>query len=75
LKLVCSFWQIAKLQEFFINYRIGSHKHFDKLLLLPFLLLLLLLSSFFFRDEELGWMDDEKQYEMNGWKGRPNRQT
>jgi hypothetical protein len=30
LKLVCSFWQIARLQEFFINYRIGSHKHLDK---------------------------------------------
>jgi hypothetical protein len=40
-KLVCSFWQIAKLQEFFINYRIGSHKHLDKLLLQPFVLLLL----------------------------------
>jgi hypothetical protein len=35
-----SFWQIARLQEFFINYRIGSHKHLDKLLLLPFVLLL-----------------------------------
>ncbi len=42
LKLVCSFWQIARLQEFFINYRIGSHKHLDKLLQPPFVLLLLL---------------------------------
>ncbi len=39
-KLVCSFWQIARLQEFFINYRIGSHKHLQKLL--PFVVLLLL---------------------------------
>jgi hypothetical protein len=28
------------LEEFFINYRDGSHKHLDKLLLLPFILLL-----------------------------------
>ncbi len=41
LKLVCSFWQIARLQEFFINYKIGSHKHLDKLLLPPFVVLLL----------------------------------
>jgi len=42
LKLVCSFWQIARLQEFFINYRIGSHKHLDKLLLPPFVVVPLL---------------------------------
>ncbi len=55
-KLVCSFWQITRLQEFFINYRIGSHKHLDKLLLPP----LVVPSSsiiFFFRDEELRWRD------------------
>jgi hypothetical protein len=28
------------IEEFFINYRIGSHKHLDKLLMLPFVLLL-----------------------------------
>jgi hypothetical protein len=26
---------------------------------------------FFFRDEELGWMDDEMDDGMDGWKGRP----
>ncbi len=40
-KLICIFWQIARLQDFFINYRIGSHKHLDKLLLPPFVVLLL----------------------------------
>jgi hypothetical protein len=72
LKLVCNFWQIARLQEFFINYRIRSHKHFDKLLLPPFVLLLLLF-IFFFRDEELGWMDNGidgwMDNEIDGWKG------
>jgi hypothetical protein len=28
------------IEEFFINYRIGSHKHLDKLLMLPFVVLL-----------------------------------
>jgi hypothetical protein len=26
---------------------------------------------FFFRDEELGWMDDETDDGIDGWKGRP----
>jgi len=71
LKLVCSFWQIARLQEFFINYRIGSHKHLDKLWINCCCRHSLSSSSsiiFFFRDEELGWMDDR----TDGWKGRPD---
>ncbi len=56
LKLVCSFWQIARLWEFFINCfcRHSSSSSSPSII-------------FFFRDEELGWMDDG----TDGWKGRP----
>jgi hypothetical protein len=61
------------LQDYrsFINYRIGSHKHLDKLLLPPFVLLLLLFHHLLLRDEELGWMDDGTDDGTDGWKGRP----
>ncbi len=57
-KLVCSFWQIARLQEFLINYKIGSHKHLDKPLLLPFVLLL-------FHHLLPGWGTS-----MDGWRNK-----
>ncbi len=61
LKLVCSFWQIARLQEFFINYRIGSHKHLDKLLLSSWVVVVLLFHHLFLS----GWGTW-----MDGWQDR-----
>jgi hypothetical protein len=72
-KLVCNFWQIARLREFFINYRIGSHEHLDKLLLPPFVIVLLPPHHLLLPDEELGWMSDRTDDETDGWKGRPHR--
>jgi hypothetical protein len=45
--------EIYVIQEFFINYRIGSHKHLDKLLLSPFVVLLLLFHHLLLPDEKL----------------------
>ncbi len=64
-KLVCSFWQIARLQEFFINYKIGSHKHLDKLLLPPFVIVVVLFHHHLL-PEWRTWMTRRMTGQMDG---------
>jgi hypothetical protein len=56
--------QNALPKEFFINYRIGSHKHLDKLLMLPFVLLL---------PPPLPSSSSFGMRNLDGWKGRSPR--